>query len=241
MPDSPVTSLHTRLAAAPGPRLTWYGDDGERVELTGVGLAQWVSKAANLLVEELSPGPGYRVLLDLPGHWRAVVWALAVWRVGACVVVGSPGSPHDEPADAVVTASPASFPGRRDVVAVALPALARSFPAPLPAGAVDGAAVLGYGDVLGWAPPVDLAAPALVGPRSGTVTHDELVQDGERGPAGRVLVWADDEPLDRLLRRVVEVLAVDGSVVLVGGSYAAALRADGERRGRLVASERVTG
>ena len=185
VPDSPVTSVHTRLASSPGPRLTWYGDDGERVELSGPVLAQWVTKAANLLVEELDAGPGYRVLLDLPGHWRAVVWALAVWRVGACVVVapdrdGSGGTvpvsswTDGAPTDAVVTAAPESFPGGRVVVAVALPALARSFPAPLPGGAIDGAAVLGYGDALGYVAPADASAPALVGP-SGTATHAELM------------------------------------------------------------------
>ena len=237
MPDSPVTSLHSRLALDPGrPRLTWYGDSGERVELSGPVLAQWVTKAANLLVEELDAGPGFRVLLDLPGHWRSLVWAMAAWRVGACVVV--PGAP-DEATDAVLTASPSSpaFAGRLGVVAVALPALARSFPDPLPAGALDGSAVLSYGDVLGYAPPVDLGAAALVGV-SGTVTHAELVRSG--GEAGRALVDADAAPLDEMLRGVLDVLAAGGSVVLVGGEFAAGLRGDDERRGRLVASERVT-
>ncbi|HEY0118459.1 MAG TPA: TIGR03089 family protein [Cellulomonas sp.] len=253
MPDSPVTSLHARLAHDARPKLTWYGDDGERVELSGPVLAQWVTKAANLLVEELDAGPGFRVLLDLPGHWRAVVWALGVWRVGACVVVApgdlasdegwgaaAPLPAHDEPVDAVdavVTTSPSSFTGRRGVVAVALPALARSFPAPLPAGAVDGAAVLGYGDALGYVPPGDLRAPALVGP-GGAAMHAGLVRAD--GPTGRVLLDAGREPLDVVLRQVLDVLAAGGSVVLVGGSFAEQLRADDERRGRLVATERIT-
>lgn len=231
MSDLPVTSVHARLARDGGrPRLTWYGDGGERVELSGAVLAQWVTKAANLLVEELDAGPGHRVRLDLPGHWRAVVWALAVWRVGACVVVGD-----DEPADAVVTPRPAAHPGT--VVAIALPALARRFDGSLPAGAVDGAAVLGYGDTLGWVPPADVAAAALVGP-SGTVSHAELVRPAT---ADRVLLFADSAPLDLLLRQVVDVLAADGSVVLVGGAAAEALRVDDARREALVASERVTG
>jgi uncharacterized protein (TIGR03089 family) len=237
VPGLSATSLVDRLALAGGqPRLTWYGDGGERSELSGAVLAQWVTKTTNLLVEELDAGPGFRVRLDLPGHWRAVVWALGTWRVGACVVVGD-----DEPADAVVTSSP-SWPGTGTggtLVAVALPALARSFPAPLPPGAIDGTAVLGYGDTLGWAPPVDPAAPALVGP-GGTTSHADLVPDDETAEADRVLIDATDTPLDALLRRVLATLAAGGSVVLVGGDFAAALRADDERRARLVATERVT-
>jgi uncharacterized protein (TIGR03089 family) len=247
VPDSPVASVLARCARDPRPRLTWYGDAGERVELSGAGLAQWVNKTANLLVEELDAGPGFRVLLDLPGHWRAVVWAFGVWRVGACVVVDRAGSvgeapaealTHDEPADAVVTPSPSSWVGSRGVVAVALPALARSFPGTLTTGAIDGAAVLSYGDALGYAPATDLTAPALIGP-GGTTTHAALVHPG--GPGARVLLDATATALDELLIRVLGVLAADGSVVLVGGGLAADLRADDDRRARLVAAERVTG
>jgi len=226
-----VTSVFGLLTRDPGrPRLTWYGDAGERVELSGAVLANWVTKTANLLVEEVDAGPHVRVRLDLPGHWRAVVWALAVWRVGACVVVG-----HDEPATVTVTPDPAGHRGT--VVAVALPALARRFAGDLPPGAIDGAAVLGYGDALGWVPPPDLDAPALAGP-SVTVGHTALVRPVA---AGRVLLLADFVPLDELLRRVLDALAADGSVVLVGGTAAGALRDDDERRAALVASERVTG
>ncbi len=232
MPASPLAAVLALLTGDPGrPRLTWYGDGGERVELSGAVLANWVTKSANLLVEELDARPGFRLRLDLPGHWRAVVWALAAWRVGACVVV-----PPDERADAVVTTRPSSHTGT--VVAVALPALARRFDEPLPPGAVDGAAVLGYGDALGWVPDADLAAPALVG-LDGTTTHAELVRGG--GTAERVLVDAAELPLDALLRRMLDLYAAGGSVVLVGEGYAKELRADDERRARLVAAERVTG
>jgi len=237
-----VTSLLARLVRDPGrPRLTWYGDGGERVELSGAVLANWVTKAANLLVEELDAGPGLRVRLDLPGHWRSLVWALAVWRVGACVVVPGAvggGGPHDEPADVVVTTHPPGAPAGAAVVAVALPALARRFDGALPPGAIDGTAVLGYGDTLGWAPPGDPAALALVGP-TGTTSHADLVPSA--GAQRRALLDVTDAPLDDVLRQVVALLAGDGSVVLVGGEVAAALRVDDERRARLVVGERVTG
>ena len=253
MPEPSVASVHALLARDARPKITWYGDDGERVELSGPVLAQWVTKTANLLVEELDAGPGFRVLLDLPGHWRSVVWALGVWRVGACVVVPAPTAPspsvalpssvppprvaHDEDADAVLTTSPSSWPGARAVVAVALPALARSFPGPVPTGAIDGAAVLSYGDALGYVPATDPSLPALVGP-SGTVTHGDVVRPG--GPSGRVLLDTAGALLDDLLRQVLDVLAAGGSVVLVGGSFAAGLRDDDAQRARLVAGERVT-
>ncbi len=41
------------------PLLTWYDDaTGERTELSGATLANWVAKTANLLVDELALGPG---------------------------------------------------------------------------------------------------------------------------------------------------------------------------------------
>ena len=52
-----VASVHARLTRDARPAPPWYGDDGERVELSGPVLAQWVTKTANLLVEELDAGP----------------------------------------------------------------------------------------------------------------------------------------------------------------------------------------
>lgn len=134
--------LEALVASDPGrPRLTWYGADGERVELSARVLDNWVAKTANLLVEELDAGPGTRVRLDLPPHWRTAVWLLAAWAVGADVV--------DEPAvDVVVATDAATDAGDARLVLVALPALARGVPH-LPNGALDyNAEVSGFGDVL---------------------------------------------------------------------------------------------
>jgi len=82
---SAVADVLALVTRDPGrPRITWYGPD-ERIELSGAVLGNWVAKVTNLLVEEFDAGPGVRVELDLPAHWRTVVWALAVWRSGACV------------------------------------------------------------------------------------------------------------------------------------------------------------
>src|SRR5262245_66226190 len=53
----------TLLAAADPtrPLLTWYDDTtGERTELSGATLGNWVAKTANLLVDGVGAGPGDR-------------------------------------------------------------------------------------------------------------------------------------------------------------------------------------
>src|SRR5947209_13261290 len=112
MPRTVPALLRRLLAADPGrPRLTWYGPDGERVELSGRTLDNWVAKSANLLVEEFDAGPGSRVDVRLPPHWRTVTWLLAAWSTGACVLVdpaGAAGRLPDPAPDVVVTADPAA-------------------------------------------------------------------------------------------------------------------------------------
>ena len=58
---SPTTTsdVLNLLQREPGrPRLTWYGDGPERIELSGAVLANWVAKTTNLLVEELDAAAG---------------------------------------------------------------------------------------------------------------------------------------------------------------------------------------
>ena len=92
------------------PLLTYYDlATGERTELSGVSLANWVDKTSNLLVDELGAGAGDQVELTLaeraPGHSVTSVWQLACWQVGAAVTLGrrsaatvvvvGPGDPTD--------------------------------------------------------------------------------------------------------------------------------------------------
>ncbi len=92
---SPAAVLRRAVTSDPGrPRVTVYDDTdsptrGERIELSARVLANWVSKAANLLQDDLDVGPGSVVVLDLPPHWRTLYWALAVWSVGGCVELPS--------------------------------------------------------------------------------------------------------------------------------------------------------
>ncbi|GAA1629315.1 TIGR03089 family protein [Georgenia ruanii] len=152
------------------PRLTWYGTDGERTELSGRVLANWVTKAANLLVEEADAEPGTTVVLDLPVHWRAVVWALASWTCGARVVLTSAEDvlEDEEGPDVVVTHRPGEAPGEDAaelVLAVALPALAMEWDGEeLPSGVVDAAAeLMSFGDHLGYVSEPEDDDVALVG------------------------------------------------------------------------------
>lgn len=243
MPPTTCADLLRTFAADPGrPRITWYGDSGERIELSGAVLENWVNKTTNLLVEEFDAAPGLRVLLDLPPHWRSVVWALAVWRAGACVV--TVGTVADPPPALTVTDEPGRHPGSAPVVAVALPALSRRHDGPLPPGVMDAAsAVMTYGDVLGWSPAVDLDAMALIGPEA-VLTHRELVPSpAATRPRERRLLQLDaprEGGLAAHLRDILEVLAADGSVVLVAGDASRELADDPARRSRLIASEGIT-
>jgi uncharacterized protein (TIGR03089 family) len=233
VPD--VASLLARLAADGGrPRLTWYGDDGERVELSGAVLANWVSKTVNLLVEEFDAAPGTTAVVDLPVHWRTAVWSLAAWRTGATVALPDAGAAGP---DVVVTDTPERWTdGGVDLVVVSLPALARRYDGELPPGAIDAAsAVMTYGDVIGWAPEVDPDQDALV-TAAGAVGHKGLVP--EPGDGSRVLVDGRGAVAD-VLRELLGVWAGGGSVVLTSPATAAALEADEARRERLRSTERI--
>ena len=74
-------------AATPAqPLVTAYDEaTGERTELSVTTYANWVSKTANLLTDELGSTPGDTVLLDLPPHWLVPVFLGAAWSAGLAV------------------------------------------------------------------------------------------------------------------------------------------------------------
>ncbi|WP_277209676.1 TIGR03089 family protein [Isoptericola croceus] len=236
---STVTSLLDHLTATGGrPALTWYGDAGERIELSGAVLGNWVAKTVNLLVEEFDAGPGTDVVVDLPVGWRQTVWALAAARCGATLTLHDPGSgPADldtPSADVVVTSRPDTWSGTSaELVAVALPALARRFDGDLPPGVIDAAAaVMTYGDAIGLDP---------VAGRSPSLAALPGARDGEGAatePAGRTLVRGD-RPVAAVLGEIVEVWVGGGSVVLTSDATARELAADAARLERLVATEQI--
>jgi uncharacterized protein (TIGR03089 family) len=240
-----VTDLLDRLAATGGrPALTWYGDAGERIELSGAVLGNWVAKTVNLLVEEFDAGPGTDVVVDLPVGWRQTVWSLAAARCGATVVLGEPGTPEEpataDPApDVVVTSRPDAWSGTTaEIVAVALPALARRFDGELPSGAIDAAAaVMTYGDAIGLDPVAGRAPSLTVLPV--VPAGDAGTSAGARPGAGRTLVRGDRD-IATVLGETLDVWTRGGSVVLTSAATAQELAADPARLERLVATEQIT-
>jgi len=250
----PATILDLLARAASRPRLTWYDGDG-RVELSGHVVANWTIKTAILLVEELDVEAGTRVVLDLPVHWRAVVWTLAAWRAGAAVVVAPDdrGTLLEQPVaagDVVVTDRPTAWSGTAgQLVAVALPALARRFDGDLPAGAIDAAsAVMTYGDVLGYVPGWEASATALevVGTDVEVTHHDlaaRLARHAAQDTSGstvtldaqtRALLPVGEGDLLVLVATCALAWACDASVVVVPA------QTEEPRARSIAADERVT-
>jgi uncharacterized protein (TIGR03089 family) len=235
---TPSSVLAEILRSDPAqPRVTFYEDtdgptQGERIELSGKVLANWVSKAGNALQDEYDVGPGSVVRLCLPPHWRALYWAFAVWSVGGTVDVAGGRTTDllicDDP-ELPATVEPA--PG--DVVVVTLAALARVHPNPIPAGAMDEARDLAtYGDqfaALADPAPKDLA---LISHGARTAYRSVVPQrDWPREP--RVSLVGD---LAQVLESTLAAWAVDGSVVLARNGQ----HAGGEPQPERLASENVT-
>lgn len=228
---TPSDLLAAMMRSDPGrPRVTFYDDtpgptQHERVELSAKVLANWVSKAGNCLQEEWDLGPGARVLLALPAHWRATYWAMATWSVGAAVA-------FDGDADLVVTDDPSRLDGGVPGVLVSLPALARSASVDVPASALDEARDLAqFGDELVAGDSPEPQSVAWV--RDGVeLTYADVVPASGWPALTRVHVATDD--LGDLLVGALSAWAVDGSVVLSRGP------APVEGRGRRCETEGVT-
>jgi len=226
----PAANLMTTLRSghSTSPRLTWYGPDSERVELSGRVLDNWVAKTSNLLQDELDAEPGKAIRLDLPAHWKSFVWALAAWQLGMEVVFDGTA------ADLLVTDTPddGAGAGFDAVVAVPLAALAMRWPGELPPGVVDYAAeVRSHGDVFMAHNEPEAGLPAVRG--TAGHAHDTLL-DGfaaPQEPGVRLLVRAADG-LEPGLAAALGAWKEDGSVVLV--------HPDLEVTGHLLENERVS-
>lgn len=69
------------------PRITWYGEGGARIEISGANFFQWVAKIGNAFVEEGDVSPGSTVALACPMHYLTMSAACAAWAIGATVDV----------------------------------------------------------------------------------------------------------------------------------------------------------
>lgn len=212
----PRSILATLLSANPGtPRLTWYGADGERVELSSKVFDNWVAKAANLLTEEADLGPGMAVRLDLPaGHWRTAYWAMATWSCGATLRLDDVSD-----ADVLVTSDPIAAAENTEPLRILVTpaALARCHPGGTTAGVIDEAAELAtYGDrFVPGAEPAD-GDPALVSADGSVWLYATLVGDRPVDGVRRHIDATRGDVAERL-RLLLAVWDARGSVVVTSG------------------------
>lgn len=229
---NPAADLMATLRSgnSTAPRLTWYGPGGERVELSGRVLDNWVAKTSNLLQDELDAAPGMRLGLELPAHWKSMVWALAAWQLGMQTVLDGSS------ADYLVTADPGTVEGRYDaVIAVALPALAMRWPGELGTGYIDYAAeVRSHGDVFMAHAEADPSGCAIVASDGRRHLHRDLL-DGFAAPheEGVRLHIPAGNGLEAALSNALGAWRRDGSVVVT--------HPDVQLTDKLLAAERIHG
>lgn len=207
MPQRPCLASPAELLAraqrhdASRPFVTYYDlGAGARVELSVATFDNWTAKTAGLLADEFDVEPGAQVSVVLPAHWLSLVWAQAVWTVGARLVltdtaqaavrVRAVDEPHDVAGELVVVSTlPMGGPAGQ----------------PVPAGALDyGREVLGYPDV--FAAPAHEMVDGLVA---------RLLAAAPLEDAGRRLVVADRLDEGLLTDGLLGPLVTGGSVVLV--------------------------
>ncbi|MEZ0579211.1 TIGR03089 family protein [Nocardioides sp. MH1] len=187
--------LSDRLRHEPGrPLVTFYDDEtGERVELSVTTYANWVAKAASLLVDELDLERGDTLRVDLPPHWLAPVFLGAAWSAGLVVT-------DSESPDAVVCGPDrldhwAPSAAERTVLACSLLPMGVRFAEPVPEGVHDvGVEIWSQPDgFTAWDPPIP-EDPALT-VDGDEQTHQELWEAAATGTlvtdGGRLLVAAD--------------------------------------------------
>ena len=76
------------------PLLTFYDDaSGDRTELSGATLDNWVSKTANMLLDGVGLAPGDTVAVLMPPHWQTAAILLGVASAGLAADLGDrPGA-----------------------------------------------------------------------------------------------------------------------------------------------------
>jgi uncharacterized protein (TIGR03089 family) len=76
------------------PLLTFYDDaTGDRTELSGATLDNWVAKTANMLTDGAGLGDGDAVAVLLPPHWQTAAILLGAGAAGLSVDVGDEPQP----------------------------------------------------------------------------------------------------------------------------------------------------
>lgn len=211
-------TLRAQLRRDPGrPLVTWYDHaTGERVELSVTTYANWVAKAASLLVEEGDLERGMRLRIDLPTHWLGPVFLGAAWTVGLVVT-------SDDDPDAVVCGPDdlEEWASRADdlvVLACSLLPLGVRFATTVPAGVHDvGLEIWSQPDAFApWDPPT--AQDAATGGAYGDTTQGALMESAAAGglltDGGRLFSMANPASPPGVAT-FTEPLVRGGSLVLV--------------------------
>jgi uncharacterized protein (TIGR03089 family) len=210
------------------PLLTYYDDDtGERTELSGTTLDNWVAKTANLLVDGCGLDTGDTAAVLLPPHWQTAAVLLGCWSAGIAV------DPADPDVVFCAVDRTAQAPAAADRFALGLAPMALPLH-DVPPGFVDYVAeVRGHGDR--FQPYAPVPADAAAGPDT---DHAALLDRARAraaelgiGPADRVLADADTlpDPVDWLLAPLV-----------AGATTVLCARLDPARLARRITDERVT-
>ncbi|MFC6154458.1 TIGR03089 family protein [Nocardioides yefusunii] len=240
-PTTFSAALSSVMRLSPGePLVTFYDHSTfERVELSVITYANWVSKAAGLLADEHDLERGARIRLDLPTHWLGTVFLGAAWTVGLDVVLDD--SVADSELDAVVCGPDslerwAEIADDVPVLACSLLPLGVRFREPLPAGVHDvGVEVWGQPDAFtAWDAPT--GADAAVTTAAGTLTQAQTWETAASGSLltdrGRLLTTLNPTSPSGV-NVFTEPLVRAGSVVLVA-------RPDADRLDAVAAQERTT-
>lgn len=235
-PPTFADALAARLRNDPGqPLVTFYDDaSGERVELSVTTYANWVAKAASLLVDELGMERGERLRIDLPPHWLATVFLGAAWTAGLVVA--------DDPDAEGVVCGPETLPdyagtaGSRHVLACSLLPLGVRFAEPVPPGVHDvGVEIWSQPDAfVPWDAPT--TADVAVAMDGTTQTQEQMCRTAAAGdvlPSGGRLISVANPASPSGLATFTQPLINGGSVVLV-------VRAEQERLEAIATAEHAS-
>ncbi len=192
------------------PLLTWYDDaSGDRTELSGATLDNWVSKTANLLIDGAGLGPGDTVAVLMPPHWQTAAVLLGAAAAGLAVDLGAEPAPVEALfSSAAMAARAAGWPAA-DRYATGLLPLAMPL-RETPPGFVDYVTeVRNHGDHFRGQPvgPDDVAVSAPTEMSHGELIETATARAAELGIAAgdRVLIdaLAHPDPVDWLLTPLV--------------------------------------
>jgi uncharacterized protein (TIGR03089 family) len=203
-----VDAFGATMALDPAqPLLTYYDDaTGERVELSGMTLANWVAKTANLLVDGLALAPGEVAAVHLPPHWQTAAVVLGCWSAGLAIDFDG----TDAAAVAFATADALAGVRADDTFALALAPLGQPFRPGPPAGALDYVVeARAHGDE--FRPSIHPETPALA---DGTTHAALMATAASRGLPRRSRVLINGDAATSVVDWLLAPLAAGASLVL---------------------------